>query len=138
MSALRTSMSGILAQVMLITSVLNVVLVQCSAGAGHHEVELVGHQLEVRPCTGGPEGSTDCDHDHHPEDCFDSSLLDDASFQRSMGADQPTAAVAAVLPPPAAPILNPIQPRSQLQLCPRPPPRLRGAIDDLATIRLLI
>lgn len=139
MSGLRTSMSTILALVMLIASVLNVVLVECSTGIDHRAIELVGHQLEAHICPTDPAASTSCAHKHQPEDCEDSSLLDDATtVQRASAADQAAPAVVAVLPPAAPWILVPIQARSQPQLCPRPPPRLRQTIDDLATVRLLI
>ena len=77
--------SAALTFVILFTSVINVVLNICMSDGDHYAIEVIGHE---EAGSHSPESfafeTFQTSHDVHPEDCLDTSLIDNTLFQRDL------------------------------------------------------
>lgn len=140
MSPAHRPISLVLAVVMTVTSVLNVLFVTCLVDAGHHEIEMIGHQLGDAATPANSVEPHDA-HDLHADGCADRSLIADLAGQR--GADHSVPVdieLSAAILPPAPPGWRIAARGAETDSPLRPPgePARRPALADLATIRLLI
>jgi hypothetical protein len=142
MTLFNKQVSAALALVMFFTSVINTVLVACTSGSDHQAIELIGHQ------TGLTDHSADTftftthtsEHEAHPENCTDTSLLADTLTQRdNLSANWEDNTSQLWL---AYPLDDRVAPNIAFAPSHWPAnlhtPPTWAAIDDLSTIRLLI
>lgn len=128
--------------VMLFFTLLNTIAVKCLTENGQHQViKPVGHPtVSVMSCDEHHAcASPQAEQHEHPIECMDEPILSDIIASRSsVDVEQPQAS-ATILPTVELAVLLIVDPASELQRCPRPPPdRLRSAVDDFLNLRLLV
>ena len=141
MQPVRRQISFALALVMVISSLLNVVLVECLAGAEHREIELVAHRVDDTRRSPHLHDLDEPTLDAHADGCQDWSLIADGATSRPTdgclraGSTSDLAISLPALPPWTVFMADASPP---YLLGPPPSPMRRAAIDELAAIRLLI
>jgi hypothetical protein len=137
----RRQISFTLALVMVISSLLNVVLVECLADADHHEIELIAHQIDTTQRPSHFDDSEGPTLDSHADGCEDSSLIADSATRRPAEKNfqtSNTGELVSILPALPPWIASPPDTRPPQFLGAQPSPTRRPAIEELAAIRLLI